>query len=694
MSVPYFSSLRKNQALVIAVVILLVATALRLAALGHVPPGLYHDEAYNGLDALGVLDGDMSLYFAANNGREPLFVYLVALSVGLLGRNPLAVRLAAVIPGLLTIAVTYAMARTLFTRRIGLLSAAVLAVTLWHVHLSRVGFRAVLLPLCTALMVWQAAVGWRTGRRWHWAAAGVFYGLSFYTYIAARFSLVALALFGAYLLLTRTKWRTRQAWMPLTFFGLTAAVTLAPLAFFTLAHSDLVLARTGQVSIFNAGINGGDFWGTLARHTTRTLGMFFVRGDRIWRHNVPWRPVFDPLLGIFFVIGLVLALRNFLRDSRMGFLVIWTGTMMLPTLLAEDAPHFLRGVGVLPLVVLFPALGLDWLVRGATSVSLAQSAGRILPGRVRHGFVSDTEQATRFLQYASRVVLIAVLLVSLIFTGVAYFGDYARADETAYWFEDGAEALAGAINGFLGAGWDGERMLRLDSDVRRVYVESGLWREWTSVPFLVPESSKVQLLPADGEWPAVGEEPTAFFLWPYENWRRVWSTLNEAVELRVEEGPPSKGDRDPEPFTTFRVFYVVPVQAVPSSWARFQGGVELVDVKLRPMDQGVRVELLWHSGGRLPDDYIVFVHYLRDGERIAQDDVQPAGGHYPTTRWRTGDLVHDDHFLPLPGQPDPARDQIVLGMYRATDGQQLDVLDQAGNPAGTFITLPVADVIQ
>jgi hypothetical protein len=162
----------------------------------------------------------------------------------------------------------------------------------------------------------------------------------------------------------------------------------------------------------------------------------------------------------------------------------------------------------------------------------------------------------------------------------------------------------------------------------------------------------------------------------------------------VEEGASSKGDRDPEPFTTFRVFYVAPVQAVPSSLARFQGGVELVDVKLRSVDQGARVELLWHAGGRLPDDYVVFVHYLRDGERIAQDDIQPAGGHYPTSRWRTGDLVHDGHLLPLPGQPDPARDQIVLGMYRAMDGQQLDVLDQAGNPAGTFITLPVGDVIQ
>jgi hypothetical protein len=33
-----------------------------------------------------------------------------------------------------------------------------------------------------------------------------------------------------------------------------------------------------------------------------------------------------------------------------------------------------------------------------------------------------------------------------------------------------------------------------------------------------------------------------------------------------------------------------------------------------------------------------------------------------------------------------------LGFYRPDDGQRLDLLDQAGNPAGTFFALPVSAI--
>jgi 4-amino-4-deoxy-L-arabinose transferase-like glycosyltransferase len=655
--------------------VLLVATALRLVAAGEIPPGLYHDEAYNGLDALKVLDGDLPLYFAANNGREPMFVYLVALSVGLLGRSPFAVRLAAFAPGLLTVAATYALARALFSRRVGLLSAAVLSVTLWHVHLSRVGFRSVLLPLFITLALWQGALGWRSGRRRHWLAAGALYGLTFYTYIAARFTLVALILFGLYHLTRPSKTNPQS---PISWASLAFLLALAPLTIFTLLHPDLVLTRTGQVSIWNPDIHGGDFWGTLAKHTTRTLGMFFWRGDRIWRHNVPWRPVFDPLLGAFFVIGLVRALRGLRRDPRLALLVIWTATMTLPTLLAEDAPHFLRGVGVLPLVVLFPALGMDWGLR-SMEYGVWSRRGVSRPCGTPH-----------VLRFAPCVILV----VALASTTAAYFGDYARADTTGYWFEEGTETLAGRVNSFLGVGWDGERMLHGSPGARQVYVEPGLWEEWTALPFLVRASPAVHLLPTNRGWPAVGSGPTAIFVWPYGNWKRVWPMLNAAAEIRVTEGALSQGDRDPEPYTTDLAFYITPVEALPPVMARFQGGVELVGATAQARGQDVRVELLWHATARLPDDYAVFVHYLRDGDRIAQGDAHPAGGHYPTQRWRAGDLIHDQHAITLPGPPDPARDQIWVGFYHPASGQRLDVLDQANNPAGTFVALPVSEILR
>src|SRR3974377_158171 len=123
-------------------VLMLIAGALRFYELGAWPPGLYHDEAYNGLDALRVLAGNHPLYFAANNGREPLFIYLVALSVGWLGRSVYAVRFPAAVIGTLLIPAAYFMARELFGRRVGLITAAITTITLWTIHLSMIGFRA------------------------------------------------------------------------------------------------------------------------------------------------------------------------------------------------------------------------------------------------------------------------------------------------------------------------------------------------------------------------------------------------------------------------------------------------------------------------------------------------------------------------------------------------------------------------
>ena len=79
-----------------------LAAVLRFYRLDEWPPGPYRDEAYNALDALGVLRGQHALFFPANNGREPLFIYLVALSIALFGPTTLALRLPAAVVGALT----------------------------------------------------------------------------------------------------------------------------------------------------------------------------------------------------------------------------------------------------------------------------------------------------------------------------------------------------------------------------------------------------------------------------------------------------------------------------------------------------------------------------------------------------------------------------------------------------------------
>jgi 4-amino-4-deoxy-L-arabinose transferase-like glycosyltransferase len=657
--------------------LLLLGFGLRLAGLGQIPAGLYHDEAYHGLDALAVLGGEAPLYFEANNGREPLFIYLVTAAVALLGRTPLAVRLPAVAAGFLTLAAFYDLARTLWGRRAGVWALAVLTVTFWHVHLSRVGFRAVLLPLFTALTLSQAAKGLRSrhgkGTTRHWIAAGALYGAGWYTYMAARFTPVAVAavvLYG----LTFYRDRALQAWRGALVACLAALIVLLPLGLYTLAHPDVVLARTGQVSIFSDQINEGRPWAALGRHALATLGMFAVRGDRIWRHNLALRPVWDPALGLAFTLGAGVALARARRDPGAALSLIWTAVMALPTLLAEDAPHFLRAVGVLPTAALLPVLGLGWMA--ARLARLKNAAGRILPA----------------------LVPALCIVTGLTGTTYDYFVRYAAAPQTYHWFEGGPAELAGEINRLRGRGWDGDGMIRDTATEAAVYIDRGLWQSWTAVPFLAPEEA-VTFLPLGGRTAAL-DPGAAFIVWPYRDWEPdIFPAIPRPAYLWVEPGPEAQGDLDPEPFTIATITRAEARPDVPPPVGRFEDGVILRAALVAAGAGGkAEVRLWWETTAPLATSYTAFVHYLRgddgDARRIAQHDGVPGRRRLPTTLWQPGsveapgDLILDVH--PLDGvTPDPGRDRLRVGLYDPATGEGLAVLDADGKPGAGALDLPV-----
>jgi len=632
---------------------------LRFVALGQIPPGLYHDEAYNGLDGLEVLAGRGSIYFPANHGREPLYIYLSALPLALLGRAPAALRLAAAVVGTLTIPATVLLARSWFGKRVGWLSGAVLAVTLWHVHLSRVAFRAVTMPLWTALALLVGTWAWRRGGRGRWLLAGLVYGFGFYTYLPVRLTPLVLLLWAGLLV---AQGKAHRLWPGAAWFGLGAAIALAPLLGYTVGHWEVVMGRPGSVSVFNPAINKGDLPGTILRHLVRTLGMFFVRGDRIPRHNLPGRPVFDPVLGLAMVTGTIWAAVRARRRLAPAFLLTWVGLMLVPTWLAEDAPHFLRAVGVLPLATVLPALGLAW------AWERLERAGR---------------------EGTGLLVVLAALAIGLGATGRDYFVRYPALPEVHYFFEEAATRLAADVNRFLGSGWDGEGWTARRGEPtpgRWAFVEQRMWVEWASIPFLIPSTDRVTTRPE--EVPS-GVESVLLILWPHEDYRERLDLLPTPARIQVWDGPEAKGDLDPQPFVAYVAFAAEPVeegQAEPL--ARFEGGIALLDARVVPEGKTWRVELVWTTETPPQADYTVFIH-LWDGESLVdQGDGDPAGGRFPMTWWRAGDQVVDIHRLTPPdewqGTP-----RVVVGLYLRSTLERLSVVDAEGQVLGDQVTVPV-----
>lgn len=85
------------------------------------------------------------------------------------------------------------------------------------------------------------------------------------------------------------------------------------------------------------------------------------------------------------------------------------------------------------------------------------------------------------------------------------------------------------------------------------------------------------------------------------------------------------------------------------------------------------VELLWQAAPDFAAEPLVVVVQLLDsaGGVAASLEVEPLAGRYPTTQWQPGELVRDRQVLTAPASLAPGRYQLIVGLYRAADGQRL-----------------------
>lgn len=374
--------------------ILALALVLRVSSIANYPNGFTPDEASFAYDAYSLLHTGKDQWGYAwplvlksfGDYKAPLYSYFAMPFVGLFGLTKLAIRLPNALLGAASVWVVFVLSSELvkrdtalskFKNSLPLIASFILAVSPWHVLLSRGAFEAnlttFLLPLGMFLFVW----GLDNPKFMIWSAT--VFGINLFSYHSPRF--VTPALVGLLILLywsKLTKLSRKHTYSSTAVF--TVFLGLAGFTFFQGAG-----ARAQDINIFGgageaqaasrleaieAGVSP-----TVARLThnkylvigTRFLSNYsqyfspkflFTHGPGESTYGMfPGRGVLYPIEAITLLAFVLFAFRNW-RSKSVQILVAWLLLAPIPAALAAGVGYAAnRTAIIMPAVQLASALG-------------------------------------------------------------------------------------------------------------------------------------------------------------------------------------------------------------------------------------------------------------------------------------------------------------------------------------------------
>lgn len=378
------------------ILIIIIASGLRLWKLGEVPSSPDWDEVALGYNSYSIMQTGKDEYGeflpiilrSFNDYKPALYAYLDMPFIKLLGLNVLAVRLPSAIFGILTVFATYFLIKQLFKKeKLALLSSFLLAISPWHIQFSRIAFEA---NVGVALNVFGTLFLLKSFKKPRLLLlSAIMFGLSLHTYQSEKVFVPLLILILVFCFRGEL-FRISKKYLYLS-LGLFILILL-PLLLFILTNKD-ALSRATTVSIFsnNSIIQENtdkiavdrsrkDFLGLIfdnrrvefVKHivggylTHFDPNWLFVRGD-IARHRAPGMGLMYLAELPFLLIGIYMLLFGNYGKSVKFFVFFWLLIAPIPASVTNDVPHGVRTLNFLPTLQVLTAIGLisflSWLFK-------------------------------------------------------------------------------------------------------------------------------------------------------------------------------------------------------------------------------------------------------------------------------------------------------------------------------------------
>lgn len=605
--------------------ILLLGFILRITNLGT--QELRGDEAFSYLNARIPFGEIVPGLLAQGDPHSPLHYLMLHGWMRLAGDSEFAMRFISLVPGVLLIALVYQLGRMIGGRRLGVLTALLLAISQSHVWVSQdvrnqytlsLFFISAATVLLLNLMA-QRESGWR--RIGGWGAYAVLCSLAVYAHFYGAFALLGHAIFMLLNAKNREKllsWDISVGisvvlflpWVVLLAQNLLQAGQLSDPSSPELAQ---YLTEVGIELFAGSAVQGG--W--LRWIFLLGLGLCGLGVRTLWQQK---RDVAGLLLGWLVATVLIIFLIRFSRATFNTFYISIAAPALLLLLAVgllsvwQWAGQWGRRTAVIITLLFVTTSGLS-LVNYYTDPQYSRSIGyREMAQHVSDQVAPNDLFLAHFpdpsLVYYLRDVPLAYEMQPAYYqppavettSDLAQFADqYER-----IWFVPAP-----------GSAWDAENVVPRWLDEKTIVEQTAVYTNLTLSAHRAP--SQVQPIGL-----SIGQKLDDVF-------------VLEHVHLTIDG---------------------VPVDL--SQSVTVPAGGELV------------VTLLWRGNTAVETHYTVFVQLLdENGVLIVQDDSVPARGLRPTMTWKPEEWIVDPHTLPIPTDRTIGRGQLIVGMYETATVDRL-----------------------
>lgn len=364
---------------------LILAFCLRTFQLSRFPPTLYGDEqafawnAYNilklGQDEYG---NSYPLQFRSfDDYKAPVPVYLLVPFIKYLGFNTFAIRFPIALASTISVFMAYLLSRFFLNRKTSLLISFLLAISPWHIHLSRGFFEATL-----SLLFFVSGIYFyiRNPQKLKYVLLSIiFFALTIYSYFTPRIILPVFFIFLFIYILLNNK-NDQKILIKNSIVGLLLLIFLSlpliKLTFFDKGFSRLEKLTGSQSQIVSDTVrreryasnipgnwrqlihNKAVVWSRLIKNNyldNLSPGFWYISGDSSLRYFTGNMGMFYLLEFPFFIIGLY----SLWREKRKAalFFLAWIFIVPIPASLV-GRPFAVRSLALLPAPFIFVGYGL------------------------------------------------------------------------------------------------------------------------------------------------------------------------------------------------------------------------------------------------------------------------------------------------------------------------------------------------